>query len=99
MKISLLLALTATLLAGCSSVSEPVRIGQDAYQVNSISKSGLSSWGEVKNLAIVRANQHCDSLGKTMVMEDEQTTGVKVWTPMEAHIKYKCVAVASKGND
>jgi hypothetical protein len=90
MKNSFLTVCTVALLAGCSSVSEPVRIGQDSYQVNSISKSGLSSWGEVKNLAIVRANQHCDSLGKTMIMENEQTTGAKVWTPMEAHIKYKC---------
>lgn len=96
MKTALLSVLTVTLLVGCSSVSEPLNIGPDSYQLNSISKSGLASWGEVKDMAIKKANQHCESQGKTMTLSGEQTSGVKVWTPMEAHIKYKCLTDASK---
>jgi hypothetical protein len=90
-KVTLFSLLTATLLAGCSTVSEPIRIGQDAYQLNSISKSGLASWGEVKDMAIIKANQYCESQGKDMILDDEKTSGVKVWTHMESHIKFRCV--------
>ena len=69
-----------------------MRVGPDTYQINSISKSGLASWGEVKELAINKANQHCDGQNKSMVLDSEKTSGAKVWTPMEAHISYRCVA-------
>ena len=91
MRLVLFLVLTVSFITACSSVSEPLRVGPDAYQINSISKSGLASWGEVKEMAIKRANLHCDAQDKLMVLDSEKTSGTKVWTPMEAHISYRCV--------
>ena len=99
MKTAPLSGLTVILLVGCASVSEPLRIGPDSYQLNSISKSGLASWGDVKDMAINKANLHCESQGKAMILSDEQTSGVKIWTPMEAHIKYKCVTDTVKSKE
>ena len=49
------------------------------------------SWSEVKNLALKRANEHCESQGKLISVEKEDFSGARGWTPIEAHIKYKCV--------
>ena len=87
-----LFILTAVIVAsGCQSVSTPMRIGVDSYEVSSEMAGMFPSWAEVKNLALQRANEHCDQLGKTMTLEKEDFSGARGWTPIEAHIKFKCV--------
>lgn len=78
-------------LAGCASVTEPIRYGRDSFVVNSQASGTFYSWGEVKNMAIAKANEHCDKLGQAATVEGEEYSGVRSVVPIEAHIKFKCV--------
>lgn len=84
-------AVIVLIASGCASVTEPMRIGVDTYEVNSQMAGNYPSWAEVKNLALNKANEHCDKQGKVMTLEKEDYSGARGWTPIEAHIKYKCV--------
>lgn len=78
-------------LAGCASVTEPMKIASDTYLVNSQASGSFYSWGEVKNLALAKANSHCDQQGKVIELVGEEYSGVRSVVPIEVHIKYRCV--------
>lgn len=78
-------------LAGCSSVSDVTPVGKDTYMVGSQVRGGLTSWAEVKSLALQRAASYCGGLGKHMAIVDTETHGARGWTPQEAEITFRCL--------
>lgn len=84
--------LLAALLAGCSSVSEVTPLGSDTLSVTSTTRTGMMDWGELRTMAVTRANSYCSAKGKTMEMiGDIQDDGVRHITPRESTVKFKCV--------
>ena len=86
--------LAVALIAGCASVTQPVGIGVDRYEVSSKMGGPGTDWGSVKRLALAEASKHCASQGKVSEVEKEDFSGALGWTPIEAHIKYRCVDAA-----
>ena len=86
--IGVLLLILATV--ACSSTTQVVRVGENQYTVGSQVRGGLTSWAEVKQLALDKANAHCESLGKQMVSSQIETHGARGWTPQEAEVTFQC---------
>jgi len=55
------------LLAACSSMSEVTSVGKDTYSVSYSSGSQLLTWVEIKNQALQRADQYCQSIDRKLV--------------------------------
>ena len=77
--------------AGCVSVSEVVPVGENKFTVSSEMAGQFPSWSEVKQLALKRANKHCENIGKTMTVEKWETHGARGWTPLNAELTFQCV--------
>ncbi|WP_159016031.1 hypothetical protein [Cognatiluteimonas profundi] len=88
MKIPFLLAVTA--IAGCASTSAPVAVGPDTYTLSISQMGGMKSHGSVRADALRKANEHCGSLGKTMVLQTSESSGARGWTPIEEAVTYRC---------
>jgi hypothetical protein len=81
----------ATFLAGCASTSEVLPVGKDTYRVSAEMSGNFPSWSDVKGLALKRANEHCESLGRQIVEGRWQTHGARGWTPLNAELTFQCV--------
>ncbi|MEN4918603.1 hypothetical protein ABE485_08010 [Achromobacter spanius] len=55
-----------TLLTACSSMSEVTSVDKDTYTVTYSSGTQLLSWVEIKNQALQRADQYCQSIGRKL---------------------------------
>ncbi|EHK65105.1 hypothetical protein [Achromobacter arsenitoxydans] len=55
-----------TLLTACSSMSEVTSVDKDMYTVTYSSGAQLLSWVEIKNQALQRADQYCQSIGRKL---------------------------------
>ena len=53
------------------------------------------SWSEVKDLALKRANQYCQSKKKYMKEDKWETHGARGWTPLNAELTFQCLADTS----
>ncbi|AHC46192.1 hypothetical protein U2261_14140 [Achromobacter xylosoxidans] len=63
------LALASALLAlltACSSMSEVTPTGKNSYSVTYSSGTQLLTWVEIKNQALQRADQYCQSIGRKL---------------------------------
>ena len=87
----IIVGLLAMVCAGCVSVSEVVPVGKSKFTVSSEMVGQFPSWSEVKQLALKRANKHCDSLGKVMTVDKWETHGARGWTPLNAELTFECV--------
>ena len=90
MKLALTIATILT-LTGCASVSEIVPLGEDKYMVGSHVRGGLTSWAEVKAMAVKRATEYCASKGMNVEVLGMETSGAQGWTPQNADVTFKCV--------
>lgn len=54
------------LLAACSSMSEVTSTGKNTYSVTFSSGTQLLTWVEIKNQALQRADQYCQSIGRKL---------------------------------
>lgn len=86
----LVAGLLTTLCIGCVSVSDVVPVGRNKFTVSSEMAGQFPSWSEVKQLALKRANQHCESLGKVMTIDKWETHGARGWTPLNAELTFEC---------
>jgi hypothetical protein len=77
-------------ISGCTSITDVVRIGENKYTVGSQVRGGFSSWAEVKQLALKRANDYCAGRGEELINSDVQTHGARGWTPQEAEVTFQC---------
>lgn len=54
------------LLTACSSMSEVTPTGKNGYSVTYSSGTQLLTWVEIKNQALQRADQYCQSIGRKL---------------------------------
>lgn len=87
----MMMGLLALGCAGCVSVSDVVPVGKSKFTVSSEMAGQFPSWSEVKQLALKRANTHCESLGKIMTVDKWETHGARGWTPLNAELTFECV--------
>ena len=88
----MVLSAIAALLSGCATMSDVAQTGKDTYTVSNQQRGGLTSWGEIKQAALKRANEFCAAKGLHMVSVDMQTHGVRSLTPQEAELTFRCVS-------
>ena len=91
----IIVGLLAMVCAGCVSVSEVIPVGKSKFTVSSEMAGQFPSWSEVKQLALKRANTHCESLGKVMTVDKWETHGARGWTPLNAELTFECVESAN----
>lgn len=80
------------LFAGCASTSEVVPLGGDKYMVGSHVRGGLTSWAEVKAMAVKQASAYCASKNMKVEVLSMDTSGAQGFTPQNADVTFKCVA-------
>lgn len=78
-------------LAGCTTVTEPISVGNDTYMLGSTTRGGLKSWVEINAENHKRANDFCDSKGRQANIVEKGTAGARGWTPMESNVTFQCV--------
>jgi hypothetical protein len=78
-------------LAGCASVSQVVPLGADKYMVGSHVRGGLTSWAEVKAMAVKQATDYCTSKNLKVEILGIETSGAQGFTPQNADATFKCV--------
>ncbi|MGZ3241862.1 MAG: SHOCT domain-containing protein [Burkholderiaceae bacterium] len=98
-KDALYLSAITFVLVGCASTSEVSPIGPDTYTVASSMSGNFPSWSEVKALAIKQANTFCENKNRQMTIVDWVTHGARGWTPLNAELKFKCLALNEKDSD
>lgn len=86
-----LAACTALLVAGCVTVTDPVRMGKNRYIVTLNARGGFESDGELLTQSIQRANEFCNSQGLLAEVASTQTKGVQMWTPQNNQVVFSCV--------
>ena len=91
----IIVGVLAMVCAGCVSVSEVIPVGKSKFTVSSEMAGQFPSWSEVKQLALKRANTHCESLGKVMTVDKWETHGARGWTPLNAELTFECVERAN----
>jgi hypothetical protein len=79
------------LMLGCASVSDVVPLGAGKYMVGSHVRGGLTSWAEVKAMAVKEATNYCAAKNMKVEVLDIETKGAQGWTPQNADITFKCV--------
>ena len=87
----MVLATAVLALSGCASTSDVTPMGDGKYTVGSKVRGGLTSWNEVKAMAIDKGADYCKTLGKEISDVKVETHGVRSWTPQEAEVTFTCV--------
>ena len=77
-------------LAACSTPSEVVKTGPNAYRVRTDAGGGTPSDSEIKTRGIARANEFCDAQGKRAVIDVGQTQGWHLWSVQTAEVRFAC---------
>jgi hypothetical protein len=84
--------LTLLALGACATSSDVVPLGGDRYLVGYQVRGGLTSWGEVKAMAIKQATSYCAAKGLKIDVLNVETSGTQGWTPQNADVTFRCVA-------
>lgn len=92
MKKILIPTLALGFLAGCTSITEPISVGNDTFMLGSTTRGGMSSWVEVNAENHKRANEYCEKQGKTANIISKGNAGTRGWTPMESDVTFQCIA-------
>ncbi|WP_233235719.1 hypothetical protein [Bordetella sp. LUAb4] len=69
-------------------------MGDGKYTVGSKVHGGLTSWNEVKAMAINKGSSYCKTQGKEISDVKVETHGVRSLTPQEAEVTFTCVRPA-----
>ena len=78
-------------IAGCAPISDVVALGADKYLVGSHVRGGLTSWAEVKAIAVQRATGFCAAKEMKVEVLNMETSGTQGWTPQNADVTFTCV--------
>lgn len=81
------------LLAACSSMSEVTSTGKNSYSVTYSSGTQLLTWVEIKNQALQRADQYCQSIGRKLqkpAVTSNHATGLG---SKRATVNFECGAI------
>jgi hypothetical protein len=90
MKHALILA-PLFLFVACATVSDITPLGAEKYMVGSQVRGGLTSWAEVKAMAVKRATDFCTAKNMKIEVLNMETSGAQGWTPQNADVTFKCV--------
>lgn len=62
--------LIVVLVAGCAWQSEALRLSDDTWQVSANASPARGAGTGARRMALTNANEHCESLGKTVEVID-----------------------------
>jgi len=79
-------------LAACSTPSEIVTTGPNAYRVRTDAGGGSPSDADIKTRGIARANEFCDAQGKRAVINVGQSGGWHWFSLQTAEVQFFCDA-------
>ncbi len=82
-----------TLLTACSSMSEVTSVDKDMYSVTYSSGTQLLSWVEIKNHAMERADQHCESLGRRLIKPKVTSNHATGLGSKRATVTFECAPI------
>ena len=77
-------------LAACSTPSEIVKTGPNAYRVRTDAGGGSPSDADIKTRGIARANEFCDAQGKRAVINVGQSGGWHWFSVQTAEVQFFC---------
>ena len=77
-------------LAACSTPSEIVKTGPNAYRVRTDAGGGSPSDADIKTRGIARANEFCDAQGKHAVINVGQSGGWHWFSVQTAEVQFFC---------
>jgi hypothetical protein len=77
-------------LAACSTPSEIVKTGPNAYRVRTDAGGGNPNDTEIKTRGIARANEFCDAQGKRAVINVGQSSAWHVFSIQTAEVQFFC---------
>jgi hypothetical protein len=77
-------------ISGCASVSDVTPLGDGRYTVGSEVRGGLTSWAQVRQMAVEKAMAFCASNGKEISGTSISTEGTQGWTPQSAQVTFAC---------
>ncbi len=86
---ALTIILVAT-LAACSTPSDVVKIGDNAYRVRTHSAGLTPTDAEIKARGIARANEYCEAQGRRAVSTVGQSTGWHLFSMPTPEVKFFC---------
>jgi hypothetical protein len=84
-------AILVLAMSACSTPSDVVATGKDAYVVRPLASSNVTTDPEVKAFGIKRANEYCDAAGKHAIVTIGVTGGVQMLTPQHAEVRFTCI--------
>ncbi len=77
-------------LAACSTPSDVVKTGDNAYRVRPSSGGGAPSDEEIKTRGIARAHEYCEAQGQRAVIMIGQSTGWHFFSMPTAQVQFFC---------
>jgi hypothetical protein len=77
-------------LAACSTPSEVVKTGPNAYRVRTNAGGGNPNDTEIKTRGIARANEFCDAQGKRAVINVGQSSAWHLFSIQTAEVQFFC---------
>ena len=86
---ALITILVAT-LAACSTPSDVVKTGDNAYRVRTNSGGGTPTDAEIKARGIARASEYCEAQGQRAVSTVGQSTGWHFFSMPTPEVKFFC---------
>lgn len=81
---------TFAAVVGCASTTNVTPLGDGKFTVASKVHGGMSSWNEVKTMAVNKAAAFCKDQGKEISDVQIETHGVRSLTPQEAEVTFRC---------
>ncbi len=77
-------------LAACSTPSEVVKTGPNAYRVRTNAGGGNPTDVDIKTRGIARANEFCDAQGKRAVINVGQSSAWHLFSIQTAEVQFFC---------
>ena len=91
-------AVLLALLSACSSMSEVTSVGKDTYSVTHSSGSQMMTWVEIKNQALLRAEQYCQSIDRKLVKPNITSNHATGLGPKRATVTFECGVIEPPKN-
>ena len=85
-----LIAIFVVALAACSTPSDVIKTGDNAYRVRTSSGGGTPTDAEIKARGIARANEFCDAQGQRAVITVGQSTGWHLFSMPTPQVQFFC---------
>ncbi len=85
-----LIGIVLVALTACSTPSDVVKTGDNAYRVRTTSGGGTPTDDEIKARGIARANEYCEALGQRAVITVGQSTGWHFFSMPTPQVQFFC---------